>query len=138
MPAPGAERDPCMENQLFVQLFNALQKLALLQEDPVEASYQIYAAWEADPAVFELCPVGLITALVYLSIAQERDWKYRLLHRATYLLYSTAGLAASMANSRWPMSDRLIRTMYHNSEVLGRSALRIADPASRPREVVAK
>jgi len=120
-----------MENPLFAQLFSALQKLALLEQDPVEASYQIYSAWENDPSIFDVCPVGLITALVYLSIAQERDWKYRLLHRATYLLYSTPGLALTMAAGRWPMSDRLIRTMYHNSQVLGRSPLKFSDGAAQ-------
>jgi len=119
---------------MFAALFNALQKLALLEQDPVEASYQIHTAWERDPSIFDLCPVGLITALVYLSIAQEKEWKYRLLHRATYLLYSTPGLAVTMAAGRWPMSDRLIKTMYHNSEILGRSPLRFADGAAQPTE----
>jgi len=122
---PGA--DPCMESPMFAALHAALQRLALLEQDPVEASYKIHAAWEEDTSIFDVCPVGVITALVYLSIAQDRDWKYRLLHRATYLLYSTAGLAATMASSRWPMSDRLIRTMYHNSEVAGKSPIRFTD-----------
>mmetsp|Transcript_5250 Transcript_5250/g.12639 ORF Transcript_5250/g.12639 Transcript_5250/m.12639 type:complete len:634 (-) Transcript_5250:60-1961(-) len=119
--------DACLQNPMFAALHAALQRLALLEQDPVEASYKIHAAWEEDPSIFDTCPVGVITALVYLSIAQDREWKYRLLHRATYLLYSTAGLAQQMANSKWPMSDRLIRTMYHNSEVAGRSPIRFED-----------
>jgi len=119
--------DPCLHNPLFATLYSALQKLALLEQDPVEASYQIHIAWERDPTLFDVCPVGLITALVYLSIAQERAWKYKLLHRATYLLYSTPNLASRMAASRWPMTDRLIRTMYHNSEIIGRSKLKFSD-----------
>jgi len=134
-PVPAPAPDGCFTNPLFAALHGALQKLALLEQDPVEASYQIHAAWEEDPTLFDVCPVGLITALVYLSIAQERDWKYRLLHRATYLLYSTPGLASRMAAGKWPMSDRLIRTMYHNSEVLGRSPLKFASPEARPKEL---
>jgi len=128
----GGEQDGCAKNPLFATLHGALQKLALLEQDPVEASFQIHAAWEEDPSLFDVCPAGLITALVYLSIAQEREWKYRLLHRATYLLYATPGLAKSMLAGRWPMSDRLIRTMYHNSEVLGRAPLRFAAPEAQP------
>jgi len=124
--------DACMSNPLFSTLHGALQKLALLEQDPVEASYQIHAAWEENPDLFDECPVGLITALVYLSIAQEREWKYRLLHRATYLLYSTPGLSVKMARGKWPMSDRLIRTMYHNSEVIGRSPLKFGDAVAQP------
>lgn len=123
----SAETDACSTNPLYKALQGALQKLALLEQDPVEASYEIHTAWEEDPSLFEVCPVGLITALVYLSIAQEKEWKYRLLHQATFLLYSTPGLASKMANGRWPMSDRLIRTMYHNSEVIGRAPLKLSE-----------
>lgn len=136
MAASGGGPDGCFSNPLFASLQVALQKLALLEQDPVEASFQIHSAWENDPSLFEVCPVGLITALVYLSIAQDREWKYKLLHRATYLLYSTPGLAIQMASSRWPMSDRLIRTMYHNSEVLGRAPLHFTDAAAQPRASV--
>eukprot|EP00928_Gymnodinium_smaydae_P097130 TRINITY_DN8724_c0_g3_i1.p1 TRINITY_DN8724_c0_g3~~TRINITY_DN8724_c0_g3_i1.p1 ORF type:complete len:845 (+),score=109.33 TRINITY_DN8724_c0_g3_i1:72-2537(+) len=130
-----SEPDGCATNPLFASLHGALKKLALLEQDPVEASFQIHEAWEQDPTLFESCPVGIITALVYLSIAQDRDWKYQLLHKATYLLHSTPGLADKVAKGKWPMSDRLIRTMYHNSEVLGRTPLRFADAAAQPREV---
>lgn len=125
--------DGCTTNPLFATLLQALQKLALLEQDPVEASFQIHAAWEEDPSIFEVCPVGLITALVYLSIAQEREWKYKLLHRATYLLYSTPDLAQKMVAGKWPLSDKLIRTMYQNSEVVGRTPLKFAMPEAQPR-----
>mmetsp|Transcript_90567 Transcript_90567/g.198487 ORF Transcript_90567/g.198487 Transcript_90567/m.198487 type:complete len:705 (+) Transcript_90567:122-2236(+) len=128
----GRSSDGCFSHPLFAALHSALQKLALLEQDPVEAAFQIHEAWEIDAKLFDVCPVGLITALVYLSIAQERDWKYSLLHRATYLLYSTPGLAEKMYRSRWPMSDRLIRTMYHNSEVAGRSPLKFGQPEAQP------
>jgi len=117
--------DGCTGNPLFATLHGALQKLALLEQDPVEASYQIHAAWEEDPKLFDVCPAGLVTALVYLAMAQEQDWKYRLLHRATFFLFSTPGLANKMSTGRWPMSDRLIRTMYHNSEVRDRTAVKL-------------
>jgi len=126
-PSTSKSPDPCLHDPMFAALHGALQRLALLEQDPVEASYKIHAAWEENPNIFDTCPVGVITALVYLSIAQDRDWKYRLLHRATYMLYSTAGLAQQMAASKWPMSDRLIRTMYHNSEVAGRSPVHFED-----------
>jgi len=129
-PAPMA--DACASNPLFAKLHSALQKLALLEQDPVEASYQIHEAWEENPALFDVCPAGVVTALVYLSIAQDRDWKYRLLHRATYMLYATPGLMSKMESGRWPMSDRLIRTMYHNSEVLGKQPLKLAEVKVEP------
>lgn len=124
-PAPPA--DGCTSNPLFAKLHSTLQKLALLEQDPVEASFQIHEAWEENPAIFDECPAGVVTALVYLSIAQDRDWKYRLLHQATYMLYSTPGLQMRMASGRWPMSDRLIRTMYHNSEVMNKLPLKLAE-----------
>lgn len=133
--AAAGPSDGCMKDPLFAALHGALQKLALLEQDPVEASYQIHAAWERDPALFDVCPAGLITALVYLSMAQDQEWKYRLLHRATYFLYSTPGLAAKMVAGRWPMSDRLIRTMYHNSEVRDRTPLRLDSTESQPRDL---
>lgn len=133
--APSTSPDRCMGDPLFAALHGALQKLALLEQDPVEAAYQIHAAWERDPTLFDVCPAGLITALVYLSMAQDQDWKYRLLHRATYFLYSTPGLAAQMVAGRWPMSDRLIRTMYHNSEVRERTPLRLDSPEAQPRDL---
>lgn len=133
-PGPGVvSEDGCSANPIFAKLQTALQKLALLEQDPIEASFQIHEAWERDPSIFETCPVGVVTAIVYLSIAQDKEWKYNLLHRATYMLYSTAGLASMMARSRWPMSDRLIRTMYYNSEVLGRQPLRFAEVEVAPR-----
>eukprot|EP00931_Biecheleriopsis_adriatica_P065635 TRINITY_DN40127_c0_g1_i1.p1 TRINITY_DN40127_c0_g1~~TRINITY_DN40127_c0_g1_i1.p1 ORF type:complete len:716 (+),score=138.54 TRINITY_DN40127_c0_g1_i1:56-2149(+) len=129
--------DGCSANPLFATLQNALQKLALLEQDPVEASFQIHEAWEENPALFEECPAGVVTALVYLSIAQDKEWKYRLLHRATYLLYSTPGLPNKMVTGRWPMSDRLIRTMYHNSEVMGKQPMKLADVEVQPRGISA-
>lgn len=131
---PGTQiaRDGCTEHPLYAALYGALQKLALLEQDPVEASYQIYEAWEKEPTILNICPVGFISAMVYLSIAQDQDWKYQLLHRATYFLYATPGLAVAMAKSKWPMSDRLIRTMYHNSEVVGRRPVRFTDPEVQP------
>lgn len=130
--------DGCASNPLFAKLQTALQKLALLEQDPVEASFQIHEAWEGNPALFDECPAGIVTALVYLSIAQDKDWKYRLLHRATYMLYSTPGLFGKMTAGRWPMSDRLIRTMYHNSEVMGKQMLRLADAEVTPKGTAAQ
>lgn len=38
--------DACASNPLFAKLQGTLQKLALLEQDPVEASFQIHEAWE--------------------------------------------------------------------------------------------
>merc|ERR1719220_3372457 len=68
--SPAPPPDGCQTNPLFATLQQALQKLALLEQDPVEASFQIHEAWEENPALFDECPGGVVTALVYLSIAQ--------------------------------------------------------------------
>ena len=62
--------------------------------------------------VFLQCPGAVLTAIVYLSIAQEKDVKYNLLHKATYLMFSTPDLNLE----GWPVKDELIRTLYANSE----------------------
>jgi len=58
--------------------------------------------------------------MIYLSIAQDVDWKYGLLHKATYLMYSLPGLHENLARSQWPASDALIRTLYLNTENAGK------------------
>lgn len=54
----------------------------------------------------------MITALVYLSVAQEKKLKYDMLQEATYLLFSTP----NMDSQGWPIKDELIRTLYMNTE----------------------
>lgn len=130
--------DNCGANPLFANLFKVVVNFALSRVDPVEASFKVYSAWEQDHSIFSACPAGVVTALVFLSLPQETEWKYRLLHKATYLLYSTPALAGEVAKGMWPVSDRVIRTLYYNSGVVSRAPLKFSDERVQTRRQVAR
>ncbi|CAD7971040.1 unnamed protein product [Amoebophrya sp. A25] len=101
----------------MVRLRNSIQRMSDMKltegdEDPMQICALVYDRYEDDPGIFNQCAGGVVTALVYLSIAQETDLKYELLRKATYLLFASESLDLGS----WPVRDELVRTLYANTE----------------------
>eukprot|EP00397_Hematodinium_sp_SG-2012_P035290 GEMP01037945.1.p1 GENE.GEMP01037945.1~~GEMP01037945.1.p1 ORF type:complete len:535 (+),score=118.97 GEMP01037945.1:13-1617(+) len=113
----AAEILDCTDREDFAALkasLNGLAKLRLDKGDPVKIAFKIFSDYEANPLLFQECPAGVLTAIVYLSVAQEKAEKYSLLHKATFLLFSTPDIPWGS----WPINDVLIKTLYANTEKL--------------------
>ena len=130
----------CAKYPLFQSLKDRLSSLTMetiigksSTDTAVSISHDIYSQlYEPNPTILtEDCPYGTIAMLVYLSIAQDIEWKHMLLHRASYLLYSLPQGAENMKRSLWPINDDLIVTLYRNGEKNRKPTAMFAEKDSR-------
>ena len=113
------------ESNSVMVLRNALLQLSIASPDQlsdvhsriVDASFAVVEqSLLEDSTLSKFYQEALISAYVYLSTAQDIEMKYWLLHKATYMLYLIPGLYTRLKEGKWPVSARLLNTLYMNSE----------------------
>jgi hypothetical protein len=105
-----------------------------LIREVVPLAHDMYMYWRSDEdRVFEECPLGVVTACVYLSIPQDPDLKIELLEKASKLLLLTSSQSAkALTNSTWPVSMKLLRKLHINAQLTEKNSLVLNEGGSAP------
>ena len=117
----------CKKYDLFNKLRNVLAKPSMAafvesgDNSAVAISFDIFSEYESNSSIVTDCPFGLVSAMIYLSVAQEPSWKHRLLYDATHILFSRPGAAKALPTSGWPVNLLLIDTLYRNTQLSTKS-----------------
>ncbi len=130
---PQKDLDPdCVRSANFTAFKKKVSEFTInpdLIRDVVPLAHDIYMAWRADEnRVFNECPLGVITACVYLSIPQDPDLKIELLERASRLLLLTHTQSSrALSNSTWPVSTKLLRKLHINAQLSEKNSLMLTE-----------